>query len=182
MLLIIGLGNIGKEYENTRHNIGFMAIDEIQKKYDFPDFKEKNKYFFSKKDDIILTKPTTYMNLSGDAVIALASLYKIPPENIIVIHDDLDLPTGKIKTKQGGGNGGHNGLKSIDKAIGTNYYRIRIGIDHPRNHTPQIDVSNYVLGKFFPEEKIIIDKTIKIISNEFDKIVKKDFSKLSSNL
>ena len=182
MILIIGLGNIGPEYINTRHNTGFMAIDKLKDDHNFPDFKEKNKYFFTKKDDIILAKPTTYMNLSGEAVLALSSIYKIPPENIIVIHDDLDLQTARIKIKQGGGNGGHNGLKSIDKAIGPNYYRIRIGIDHPRNHTPQIEVVNYVLGKFSLTEKEEIDKSIEFLSQNFDDIIQKNFDKIHSNL
>ena len=94
------------------------------------------------------------MNLSGEAILAISSLYKIQPQDIIIIHDDLDLKLAQINIKQGGGNGGHNGLKSIDKAIGTNYHRIRIGIDHPRNFSPQIDVANYVLGKFKKEERI----------------------------
>lgn len=179
MLLIIGLGNIGNEYENTRHNVGFMIIDKIKEDYNFPDWKEKNKYFFSKNKieniDIILAKPTTYMNLSGEAVLALSSMYKIPPQDIIVIHDDLDLETARIKIKQGGGNGGHNGLKSIDKAIGQNYHRIRIGIDHPRNYTPQIDVASYVLGKFKKDEKDIIKGSISHISEKFPSIIKKEF-------
>ncbi|MCR5506504.1 MAG: aminoacyl-tRNA hydrolase [bacterium] len=182
MLLIVGLGNIGSEYENTRHNIGFMTVDKIKEDNNFPDFKEKNKYFFTKKGDIILAKPTTYMNLSGEAVLALSSMYKIKPEDIIIIHDDLDLETGRIKIKQGGSNGGHNGLKSIDKAIGVNYHRIRIGIDHPRNFTPKIDVVNYVLGKFKPEEKEKIEKSINIISQNFDNLVSKNFDKILSKL
>ncbi len=182
MILIVGLGNIGTEYENTRHNIGFMTVDKIKSDYSFPDFKEKNKYFFSKKDEIILVKPTTYMNLSGEAVLAISSMYKIKPEDIIVIHDDLDLETARIKIKQGGGNGGHNGLKSIDKAIGPNYHRIRIGIDHPRNHTPQIDVASYVLGKFTKEEKEKIEKSIEFISNNFENITLKKFDKILSKL
>ncbi len=178
MILIVGLGNIGTEYENTRHNTGFMTVDKIKEDQNFPDFKEKNKYFFTKKGDIILAKPTTYMNLSGEAVLALSSMYKIKPDDIIVIHDDLDLETGRIKIKQGGSNGGHNGLKNIDNAIGPNYHRIRIGIDHPRNHNPKIDVINYVLGKFSTEEKDKITKSIEILSKNFDNIISKDFDKI----
>ena len=122
------------------------------------------------------------MNLSGEAVLALSSMYKIKPEDIVIIHDDLDLETGRIKIKQGGSNGGHNGLKSIDKAIGPNYHRIRIGIDHPRNHTPQIDVVNYVLGKFKSEEKEKIEKSIEIISKNLENITTKKFDKILSKL
>ncbi len=182
MILIVGLGNIGNEYENTRHNVGFMTVEKIQEEHNFPEFKEKNKYFFTKQDNVILAKPTTYMNLSGEAVLSLSSMYKIKPEDVIIIHDDLDLETGRIKIKQGGSNGGHNGLKSIDKAIGPNYHRIRIGIDHPRNHTPQIDVVNYVLGKFNSEEKEKISKAIEKISKNYDNIISKKFDKIRSNL
>lgn len=182
MILIVGLGNIGTEYENTRHNVGFMAVDKIATDNNFPAFKEKNKYFFSKLGDIIIAKPTTYMNLSGDAVLALSTMYKIKPEDIIVIHDDLDLETARIKIKQGGSNGGHNGLKNIDKAIGPNYHRIRIGIDHPRNHTPQISVIDYVLGKFKTEEREKIEKSIDILSNNFENIITKKFDKILSKL
>ena len=122
------------------------------------------------------------MNLSGDAVLALSSMYKIKPDDFIIIHDDLDLDTGKIKIKQGGGNGGHNGLKSIDKAIGPNYHRIRIGIDHPRNHTPQIDVASYVLGKFTTDEYEKIQKSINTISENFENIISKKFDKILSKL
>ena len=183
-ILLVGLGNIGPEYANTRHNIGFMTIDKIKSDYNFPEFKEKDKYFFSKKKfdniDVILVKPTTYMNNSGEAVTSLSTLYKIKPEDIIVIHDDLDLETGRLKIKQGGSNGGHNGLKSIDKYIGPNYHRIRIGIDHPRNFTPQIDVVNYVLGKFSPEQKEKEEKTISFISDKFNDIILKKFNSIIS--
>lgn len=179
MILIAGLGNIGTEYNNTRHNLGFIAIDKIQEDYDFPEFKEKNKYLFSKKNiedtDVIIAKPTTYMNLSGEAILSLSSMYKIPPENIIIIHDDLDLKTAQTKIKQGGGTGGHNGLKSIDSKIGQNYHRIRIGIDHPKNINPNIDVASYVLGHLTSEETKLFKNTIKHISENFKNIIKKEF-------
>lgn len=186
MILIVGLGNIGTEYSNTRHNVGFMTVDKFQTEYDFPEFKQKNNYLFSKKKfdntDVILAKPTTYMNLSGEAVLSLSSMYKVKPDDIIVIHDDLDLETGRIKIKQGGSNGGHNGLKSIDKAIGTNYHRIRIGIDHPRHFTPIIDVASYVLGKFSTEQKDVISKSINLLSDNFPLIVQKDFNKILNSI
>lgn len=182
MILITGLGNIGEEYKNTRHNIGFMVLDALAKTYEFPEWKEKNKYLYSKKvingKEIILQKPTTYMNLSGEAIQSITSLYKILPEDIIVIHDDLDIKIGEMRTKQGGGNGGHNGLKNIDSHIGTNYYRIRIGISHPRDVNPKQDVASYVLSKFNKEEKEKIDEIIKIIEENFESILNKDFNKL----
>ena len=184
MILIAGLGNIGDEYKNTKHNIGFMTVDKIAMEYDFPDWKEKNKYLFTKSKiegiDVMLIKPTTYMNLSGDAVLAVSAMYKIKPEDIIVIHDDLDLKTAAIKTKIGGGTGGHNGLKSIDSKIGNNYYRIRIGISHPRNINPIQDVASYVLSKFQEKDIKIIDSSIEKIAKNFSKIIKKDFSSLNA--
>ena len=182
MILIAGLGNIGEEYKNTKHNIGFMTVDKIADDYNFPEWKEKNKYLFTKikinNTDVILLKPTTYMNLSGEAVQAITTLYKIKPEDIIVIHDDLDLKTGVIKTKQGGGTGGHNGLKSIDSKIGNNYHRIRIGISHPRDINPNQDVASYVLSKFSPEDMKKITIQVENISKSLEKIIKKDFSSL----
>lgn len=184
MIIIAGLGNIGEEYKNTKHNIGFMTVDKIANDYNFPEWKEKNKYLFTKTKindtDVILLKPTTYMNLSGEAVQAITTLYKIKPEDIIVIHDDLDLKTGVIKTKQGGGTGGHNGLKSIDSKIGNNYHRIRIGISHPRDINPNQDVASYVLSKFSSEDMKKITIQLENISKNLEKIIKKDFSSLKS--
>ncbi len=184
MILIAGLGNIGNEYKNTKHNIGFMTVDKIADEYDFPEWKEKNKYFFTKTkiDDteVILIKPTTYMNLSGEAVQAITAMYKINPEDIIIIHDDLDLKTGIIKTKIGGGTGGHNGLKSIDSKIGNNYYRIRIGISHPRDINPKQDVASYVLSKFSTKDAEIINSGIEKVTKNLPKLIKKDFSSLNA--
>jgi PTH1 family peptidyl-tRNA hydrolase len=150
-LLVVGLGNPGNEYARTRHNLGFMAVDALHLKYGLSDWREKPKYLFAKAKagprSIILAKPTTFMNLSGEAVLALKSLYKIPAENIVVIHDDLDLVPGRVKVKRGGGSAGHNGLKSIDGKIGPDYWRVRIGIGHPRGLEPSMDVAAYVLAR-----------------------------------
>ena len=120
ILLIVGLGNPGAQYTNTRHNIGFMAIDAIAHFYDFPPFKLKHNALISEhiigQQNVILVKPQTFMNLSGQAVGELARFYKIAPEAIYAIHDDLDLSLGQLKVKQGGGNGGHNGLKEFGRA------------------------------------------------------------------
>jgi PTH1 family peptidyl-tRNA hydrolase len=150
MYLIAGLGNPGDKYELTRHNIGFLVIDEITKNQTLtnnlnnPNFKA----IAVKSSNNILVKPQTYMNLSGESIVAIADYYNIPNENIIIIHDDLDLPFGAIKFKIGGGHGGHNGLKSIDANIGKDYIRVRIGIGKPENK----DVANYVLSNFSKEE------------------------------
>jgi PTH1 family peptidyl-tRNA hydrolase len=171
MQLIVGLGNHGKKYEKNRHNVGFMAVDLIAENYDFPPFKEKFKGLVSKGEingqEVILLKPQTYMNLSGESVQPAAAFYKITPDNITVIHDDIDLPLGKVKIKIGGGNAGHNGLKSIDQKIGSNYRRIRIGVGRP-----QYDVSSYVLSDFAKEEILtvndIVQDTIKDLPQLFE--------------
>ena len=172
MWLIVGLGNVGTRYNGTRHNIGFDVVDAIAK--DFPKWAEKPSYFWAKKGDVVLAKPTTFMNLSGKAVLALASLYKIAPENIVVIHDDLDLEVGRVKVKIGGGHAGHNGLKSIDAAIGKEYHRVRIGIGHPRDSAvPEMDVADYVLGKFGGEEKKAIAAAVDdVVANIVPEIIR----------
>jgi PTH1 family peptidyl-tRNA hydrolase len=165
MFLIAGLGNPGEKYKLTRHNIGFLVIDEIAKNLTLkttinnPNFKAEA----LKSSNIILAKPQTYMNLSGESVLPIADYYNIPNENIIVVHDDLDLAFGVVKFKIGGGHGGHNGLKSIDANLGKDYIRVRIGIGKPENK----DVANYVLSDFSKEElnqlEDIISHSIKAI-------------------
>ena len=161
-MLIVGLGNPGKEYLTTRHNIGFLAVDSIANASNLI-FSNNNKFrslvatgeITNRK--VILAKPTTFMNLSGEAVQSICHYYKIPITNVIVIHDDIDLDLGQVKVKFGGGHAGHNGLKSIDQCCGNGYWRVRIGIGRP-NTTH--DVSHYVLDNFSKEEKIIMDEII----------------------
>lgn len=163
MWLLVGLGNPGSEYVHTRHNMGFQAVDEIVRRFSFSDFKSACKGQVAsgmiEDEKCLVLKPETYMNLSGESVQAAMTYYKIKPENVIVFHDDLDLPVGKIKAKIGGGAGGHNGLKNIDSHIGANYMRVRIGIDKNK----MIDTADYVLGKPTKDEQ-------KILENEFQKI------------
>jgi len=153
-ILIVGLGNPGNEYVKTRHNVGFMAIDFFA-----PDDavwkKEKNALTTRGEIDghsVIFVKPQTFMNNSGDAVAPLMTFYKIPVENLIVIHDDMDLKLGDVRQKTGGSSAGHNGIKSIDAAVGPNYRRIRIGIGHPRDFDSPINPSDWVLDKFDDEQ------------------------------
>jgi PTH1 family peptidyl-tRNA hydrolase len=147
--LFVGLGNPGAKYENNRHNIGFKVIDSIASFFKVSSFQSKFQGDFAvikeKEKTIFLFKPQTYMNLSGNAVASLLKFYKIPLNHVFVIHDDLDLLPGKIKIKQGGGSGGHNGLGSIDKNCGPNYFRIRLGIGHSGDKNL---VSDYVLSNF----------------------------------
>lgn len=150
MWLIVGLGNPGKEYERNRHNIGFMAVDEIASAFNFKPFKVKYKGEYVEGEiageKVALLKPMTYMNESGRAVGEAARFYKIPTSNIIVFHDELDLAPAKIRTKTGGGAAGHNGLRSMDDWLDNpNYIRVRMGIGHPGDKDR---VHGYVLGNF----------------------------------
>jgi PTH1 family peptidyl-tRNA hydrolase len=173
MFLIVGLGNFGKKYQQTKHNFGFLLADEIAKKFSFEQKSNKfNAEIFTgtiADQKIILTKPQTFMNLSGSAVLAFASFYKIPPEKIIVLHDDLDLELGRIKTKIGGGNAGHNGLKDIDAKVGKNYVRIRLGIGRPTN--PEYEISDYVLSKFNNDELRIVEEVSQKVTKNLSTIL-----------
>ena len=153
-IMIVGLGNPGPEYARTRHNVGFMAVEYLAGS----DATWKNEHdaltYHANVDGrrVIFVRPTTFMNLSGNAVGALARFYKIPTENIIVIHDDMDIKLGDVREKIGGGSAGHNGIKSIDAAVGAEYKRVRIGIGHPRDFDLKIDPSDWVLGRFSDDE------------------------------
>lgn len=154
-ILIVGLGNPGAQYENNRHNVGFMALDAIADAYSFPAFSKKDNALISEgkigTQKVYLLKPQTFMNLSGRAVQKFASFYKIPITHTIVIHDDIDMEMEKVRVKQGGGHGGHNGLKDIDALCGNNYYRIKIGVGHPGARDK---VAKHVLADFTTDEMI----------------------------
>ncbi|NPA66092.1 MAG: aminoacyl-tRNA hydrolase [Epsilonproteobacteria bacterium] len=150
-MLIVGLGNPGPKYTLTRHNVGFMVIDELISSLNA--VKLSSSSFngeLYKTTNHLLLKPLTFMNLSGESVIKVKNFYKIETQDIIVIHDDLDLPFGTIRFKRGGGHGGHNGLRSIDSHIGKEYIRIRIGIGKPEHKT---EVASYVLSNFSTDEQ-----------------------------
>jgi len=178
MWLFIGLGNPGDKYAHNRHNIGFMAVDEIAHRHNFSDWKKgKFKGLIAEgkigEEKVLLLKPQTYMNDSGLSVLPAASFYKISPENIIVFHDELDLDPGKIRIKQGGGAGGHNGLRSIDSHLGKNYWRVRMGIGHPGDKDK---VHSYVLKDFSKEDKKWLEKLIPEIGYEAEYLIKQDMS------
>jgi PTH1 family peptidyl-tRNA hydrolase len=154
MKLIVGLGNPGKKYEGTRHNIGFDVIDFLIKKWEVPESNKKIGGIFYKTNidnkKIILLKPQKYMNLSGIVINDFVNYYKIDINDILIIHDDLDLEFGKVKLKVNSGSGGHNGIKSIEEALNTNSYkRLKIGIGNNK----LIDSKDYVLSKFSKEEQ-----------------------------
>jgi peptidyl-tRNA hydrolase, PTH1 family len=135
MRLLVGLGNPGARHAHNRHNVGFMAIDAIARRYGIPAFRSRFKGDLAELpiagDKRLLLKPQTFMNASGEAVLAAAGFYKIPPSEIVVIHDEIDLRPGKLRVKRGGGSAGHNGLRSIDAHLGADYWRVRIGVGHP---------------------------------------------------
>ena len=185
MFLVVGLGNPGAEYAATRHNVGFMAADELHRRYNFSPWRSKFSGLIAEGqiegEKVYLLKPQTYMNLSGNSVVQAANFYKILPENIVVIHDDMDLPTDKIKAKIGGGSGGHNGIKSIDSQITPDYNRIRIGVGHPADKNGE-NVVNHVLSGFSKTDKENIEKDIDIVADLIKVLIKKGIAEFSNQL
>ena len=155
MHIIAGLGNPGVEHQGQRHNVGFMILGELARYYQLGNFRPRSKFMgdivegMVGQKRVIALKPTTFMNNSGESIQSALNFYKLETQNLIIIHDELDLPIGRIKTKFSGGSAGHNGLKSITKHIGEKYWRIRIGIGKPHNNK---NVENYVLSKFSRDE------------------------------
>jgi peptidyl-tRNA hydrolase, PTH1 family len=153
MRLIVGLGNPGRSYAGNRHNIGFIAVAAIARRYGFPPFRSRFKGELSEAPIAgrrrLLLRPQTWMNASGEAVLAAMSFHKIPPGEVLVIHDEIDLKPGKVRVKRGGGAAGHNGLRSIDAMVGRDYWRVRIGVGHPG--VKEL-VEPYVLQNFTAEE------------------------------
>ncbi len=164
--LIVGLGNPGPDYETTRHNAGFWLADHVADDLRASYTLEKGFFAMVAKarhagESVLLAKPITYMNRSGQAVGALARFYKLAPEQVLVLHDELDLLPGQVKLKQGGGHAGHNGLKDIQAALGSpNFWRVRIGIGHPRTLGPAQQVADFVLHPPRRDEQAGIDDVI----------------------
>jgi len=161
--LIVGLGNPGNQYEQTRHNAGFWFVDELAREFN-GQFAPEKKYYGDtctihvNGHDVKLIKPMTFMNLSGQGVAAYANFFKLPAESILVAHDELVFPVGKIRLKSGGGHGGHNGLRDIIARLGNKQFmRLRIGIDHPGSSDK---VTGYVLGKPSPDDRISIENSV----------------------
>ena len=165
MFMIVGLGNPGQQYIGTRHNVGFRMLDYFATKYDMTFLESRWKALVARDvvwdTSLLLLKPETYMNLSGIAVSQAAHFYKIVPEDIIVMHDDLDIELGRLKIVSGGGDGGHKGIRSIVEHLGTkNFPRIKIGIGRPE---APILPEKYVLGKFEPAEKEMIEQKMEVV-------------------
>jgi peptidyl-tRNA hydrolase, PTH1 family len=176
MIIIIGLGNPGKKFEGTRHNVGFMAIDEFLRKNDFPDFKlqKKSNALISENNDILLAKPQTFMNDSGKAVRAITKNYSLQTTNLIIIHDDIDLPVGKIKIVKDRGSAGHKGVESIIQNIGNDgLIRFRIGIGSESKQ----EAIKIVLKNFSLDEQKTINEIISKISDAIDFLIKNGLEK-----
>lgn len=183
--LVAGLGNPGPEYADTRHNAGFWLVDELAWQWK-ANFKEEKKFFGQTAraklagGEVWLLKPNTYMNRSGQAVQALAQFYKIAPQEILVVHDELDITPGRIKFKLGGGNSGHNGLKDIQAKLGSaDFYRLRLGIGHPGERN---EVVNYVLKKPRAEERELIDQAVRKSAEAMPRLLAGEFAEVQSLL
>ncbi len=176
MKLIVGLGNIGKEYENTRHNIGFMVADELAKCWGITNWKNERNAMcaeYRTPEKVFLIKPTTYMNLSGEAAGAFANFYNIAPEDIAVIQDDLDLPCGQLRVRRKGSAGGHNGIKSIQQHLGTgDFPRFKIGIGHPARNASA--VIGHVLHRFGKDEQPLIEEAVSKMADAIELWLKGD--------
>lgn len=174
MFLIVGLGNPGREYENTRHNIGFEVIDNISKAYNIELNRVKFKGVcgegFIGSEKVILLKPTTYMNLSGESVREVVNFYKLSEQDIVIIYDDISLEVGKLRIREKGSAGGHNGIKSIIAQLGTDVFpRIKVGVGQPKG-----DLVRHVLGRFSEEENEILKESIDASIKALDIILKED--------
>jgi len=175
--LIVGLGNPGKAYEHTRHNVGFMVIDILAERLNIPLDKAKFNGIHGigtiSGEKVILCKPLTYMNLSGECVRPLMDYYNINIENVIIIYDDLDLPTGNIRLRAKGSAGGHNGMKSLIQHLGSQEFkRIRVGIDRPKNG---MKVADYVLGRFTEDEIPAINEAVSRSASACEKWISTPF-------
>ena len=192
---VIGLGNPGSEYEHNRHNSGFMCLDYISRQTECDEFKKKKNFTFTQlrhafgDKNVYLIKPQTYMNLSGNAVTACMSYFKIPKENIVVVYDDISLPFGMIRIRQRGSAGGHNGIKNIIQLLGgEDFPRIKIGVSSPKSSPDGNDVlKDYVLGDFSPEqlstlENDIFPKIAKALPLIFDKNYEEAMSRFNKTI
>lgn len=176
MILIAGLGNPGAEYDNTRHNVGFKVIDNISKEYNIEINRQKFKGVcgegFIANQKVMLLKPSTYMNLSGESIREAADFYKLSSEDIIVLYDDISLDIGRLRLREKGSAGGHNGIKSIIANLGTDIFpRIKVGVGQPN-----VDLVKYVLGKFSKEELEVLNQSIDAATKAVEEIIKSDIT------
>jgi PTH1 family peptidyl-tRNA hydrolase len=185
MRLLVGLGNPGPRYARHRHNIGFMVVEAIATRHGFGPWRSRAKFSAElaegaiEGEPVLLVKPTTYMNESGQAVGALMHFHKVQPDQIYVFHDELDLAPGKVRVRRGGGTAGHNGLRSIDAHIGNAFWRVRLGIGHPGDRDL---VSPYVLSDFWVEDRAWLEPLIEALAIEAPLLLKGDGSAYMSRV
>ena len=183
MQLLVGLGNPGEKYRHNRHNIGFMAIDAIAGRHGIAGFRNKFQGLIAEGaiagEKVLLLKPQTWMNNSGDSIQAALQFYKLAPEDVTVLYDEIDLAPGKVRIKRGGGNGGHNGLRSIDPQIGTGYRRVRLGVGHPGHKDL---VMPHVLGDFSKDEHTWLDPLLEALADNAALLLEGDDNTLMNKL
>ncbi|MFC5757088.1 MULTISPECIES: aminoacyl-tRNA hydrolase [unclassified Rhizobium] len=183
MLIIAGLGNPGAKYAGNRHNIGFMAVDAIHRRHSFSPWSKKFKAEISEGElageKVLLIKPQTFMNLSGEAVGEAMRFYKLQPSDLVAIYDELDLPAGKARLKTGGGHGGHNGIKSLDAHCGREYRRLRLGIGHPGVKDL---VHNHVLGDFAKADQAWLEPLLDTLADNAEMLVRNEDSQLMNKI
>ena len=181
--LVVGLGNIGDQYEGTRHNVGFQVVDELAERAGVPVQKLKYRALTNTAqiggEKVLLMKPVTFMNLSGEAVRPAADFYKVSPDHVLVISDDVALPVGKLRVRRGGSAGGHNGLKDIIRHLGTDQFpRVKVGVGEKPH--PDYDMADWVLGKFQGEDKKIIDQAVKRAADAVELLLSQGVDKAMS--
>lgn len=183
MLIFAGLGNPGPKYAGNRHNIGFMALDAIHRRHAFSPWSKRFKAEIAEGDlageRVLLLKPQTFMNLSGESIGEAMRFYKVPVGGVVAIYDELDLVPGKARLKTGGGHGGHNGIKSMDAHCGRDYRRLRLGIGHPG---AKEQVERHVLGDFAKADRIWLDPLLEALADNADMLVKGEDSQLMNKL
>jgi len=175
MLLIAGLGNPGQRYKVNRHNLGFLVVDEIVRRHGFGPWRQRFQAEVSEgrlaEQKVLCLKPQTFMNRSGQAIGEAVNFFKLPPEALFVLHDEIDLAPGKLRVKRGGGPGGHNGLRSIDDHIGRDYWRVRLGVGHPGDKDL---VHSYVLHDFAKQDQVWVEKLIDAVASEVPRLLSGD--------
>ncbi|GAB4394162.1 MAG: aminoacyl-tRNA hydrolase [Kiloniellaceae bacterium] len=183
MLLLAGLGNPGPRYADNRHNIGFMAVDEIVRRHSFSPWRNRFQADCAEGrlggEKVLVLKPQTYMNESGRAVGEALRFFKLAPEDVIVLYDEIDLAPGKIRVKQGGGTGGHNGIRSIESHIGKDFWRVRLGVGHPGQKEL---VHGHVLGDFAKADRVWLEKLLDAVATEIPVLTEGDAPRFMSRV
>ncbi len=183
MLLLAGLGNPGPRYADNRHNIGFMAVDEIVRRHSFSPWRNRFQADCAEGrlggEKVLVLKPQTYVNESGRSVGEALRFFKLAPEDVIVLYDEIDLAPGKVRVKQGGGAGGHNGIRSIEAHIGNNFWRVRLGVGHPGQKEL---VHGHVLGDFAKADKVWLEKLLDAVAGEIPALVEGDAPRFMSRV